>query len=260
MSNSAHDDISLIGDDVREQISNLDARNVYELIHDMQVSDELGAAHFMRQNIRLALDRAEDEPPIYVHLQTNMAMEAGWIAGPLGAYFDVKQSECLSKADLEAIKKGDFTMEISLCEEPEAMSLTALMHDMDVFEVGRPSTAADIIKDLIQKSGLISISTERDEVVMTKEGRETYDILQRELDKVATLDWNLEFMSLLALVEAGSLSPDIPILAVFEELYGKEAREALQHLSWSDPEVLYQAPVTASSSGKIAISRKPDKS
>lgn len=260
MTNSAHDDISLIDNDALEQISNPDARKIYQLIHEMQESEALGAAHFMRQNIRLALDRPDDEQKIYVNLQTNMVMEGGWLEGPLGTFFDGEQSECLSKADIDAIKNGDFTMEISLCEEPETLSLTALMHDMDVFEVGRPSTAATIIEDLIQKSELISISTERDEVVMTQEGREAYDILQRDLGTVATLDWNVDLMSLLSLVEVGSLSPDIPILTVFEELYGREAREELQHLSWSDPDVLYQAPTTASSSGKIAINRKIDKS
>ncbi|HKM38607.1 MAG TPA: DNA topoisomerase [Thiopseudomonas sp.] len=261
MSNSAHDDISLIAGANLEGISDPDQRKIYQLIDDMQQSTELGAAHLIRQDIELELVRPEGQDDFTVHLQTQMALEPGWLQGPLGAYFSGEQSQCVSKTDIEALKKGDFTIEVSLPDAPPAFSLTELIQQMDIFEVGRPSTVAHIIEQLMQDSSLIHISKELDQVTMTPAGQAVYQVLQEQLHtkdgkNIATRDWNTELMALLSLVESGSLSPDIPLMVLFEDLYGQQARTEVQHLSWLDPDVLYQ-PVTSDAvgGGKIAISR-----
>lgn len=261
MSNSAHDDISLIAGASLEHISDPDQRKIYQLIDDMQQSTELGTAHFVRQEIELELVTPEGQDNLSVHLQTQMVLESGWLQGPLGAYFTGEQSQCLSKADIEALRKGDFSIEVSLLDAPAAFSLTELIQQMDIFEIGRPSSVSKIIDQLLQDSSLINISKELDQVTMTAAGQAVYQVLQEQLHtqdgkKIASRDWNTELMALLALIETGALSPDIPLMVLLEDLYGQQARKDVQHLSWIDPDVLYQ-PVTSDtvSGSKITISR-----
>lgn len=253
MTNSAHDDISIIDKNVLEHIDD-EMRKIYQLIEDMQTSEERGAAHLIQQKIQL--DMPEDENDLFVYLQSNMVINEGWLAGPLGSFFDVELSSCLTQEDLDAIKNGDFQMKVDLCDEAETLSLTKLLHHMDIFEVGRPSTAAGIIEGLIQKSELIEISTEGDEVKMTPQGREAYQALQTHLPAVANIGWNSQLMSQLSAIESGNCPADSVILEVFETLYGVQAAESLKHLSWSDPDVLYESQAIPQSIGKISISRK----
>lgn len=256
MTNSAHDDISIIDKDALEHIHDADMRDIYQLIEDMQSSQQMGAAHLIREKIKLELDMPEGEDNLFVHLQSNMVTTEGWLAGPLASFFKVEQSNCLTQADIDAIKSNDFQMQVDLCDEAETLSLTELLHHMDVFEVGRPSTAAGIIEGLIQKSELIEISTEGDAVKMTSQGREAYQVLQTHLATVANVEWNSQLMSQLSEVEAGERSADSVIFEVLETLYGTQAAESLQHLSWSDPDVLYEPQALSKSIGKISISRQ----
>ena len=263
MTNSAHDDISIIDEDALAHIHKDDERKLFTLIQEMQNSENLGAAQFMRQKMQLELEMAEGEDNLFIALQTNMAVEKGWLGTPLGALFNSGEGEqfnCLSEEDIKAIENGDFTMELSLQDETEALSLTKLLENMDIFEVGRPSTAASIIESLMHDSELINIVKESDKVEMTGQGRETYAVLQKHLGDVATLDWNSHFISQLNKVESGEIPPDMPIFAVFERLYGKEERESLQYLSWTNPDDLYQASdidahEDKATIGKIAIER-----
>ena len=263
MTNSAHDDISIIDEDALAHIHKDDERKLFTLIQEMQNSENLGAAQFMRQKMQLELEMAEGEDNLFIALQTNMAVEKGWLGTPLGALFNSSEGEqfnCLSEEDIKAIENGDFTMELSLQDESEALSLTKLLQNMDIFEVGRPSTVASIIESLMHDSELINIVKESDKVEMTGQGRETYAVLQKHLGDVATLDWNSHFISQLNKVESGEIPPDMPIFAVFERLYGKEERESLQYLSWTNPDDFYQASDTdthedKATIGKIAIER-----
>lgn len=263
MTNSAHDDISIIDEDALAHIHKDDERKLFTLIQEMQNSENLGAAQFMRQKMQLELEMAEGEDNLFIALQTNMAVEKGWLGTPLGALFNSGEGEqfnCLSEEDIKAIENGDFTMELSLQDESEALSLTKLLQNMDIFEVGRPSTVASIIESLMHDSELINIVKESDKVEMTGQGRETYAVLQKHLGDVATLDWNSHFISQLNKVESGEIPPDMPIFAVFERLYGKEERESLQYLSWTNPDDLYQASdidthEDKATIGKIAIER-----
>lgn len=264
MTNSAHDDISVIDQDALANIHKDDERKLFTLIKEMQDSEKLGAAQFMRQKIQLEFETVkEEEDNLIIALQTNMAVEKGWLDTPLGVLFnsgDGEQSNCLSEEDIKAIENGNFTMELSLQDETKALSLTKLLENMDIFEVGRPSTAASIIESLMHDSELINIVKEGDKVEMTEQGRETYAVLQKHLGDVATLDWNSHFISQLNKVESGEIPPDTPIFAVFERLYGKEERESLQYLSWTNPDDLYQGPdidahEDKATIGKIAIER-----
>ncbi|WP_230659504.1 DNA topoisomerase [Psychrobacter sp. I-STPA10] len=256
MKNSAHDDISIIDNNALEYISDTDMRNIYQLIADMQLSEELGCAHLMQQKLRLELEIPQDKTSMFVNLQGNMTMTEGWLAGPLAAFFNGTASDFLTHEDIDAIKNGDFQMQVDLCDESENLSLTELLHHMDIFEVGRPSTAAAIIEDLIQKSELIEISTEGDCIKMTAQGHEAYQVLQTHLASVANVEWNSWFVSQLSQIEAGKRTADSLILDVLNTLYGKQAVDALKHLSWSDPDVLYEPAELTQSIGKIAISRK----
>ena len=263
MTNSAHDDISIIDEDALAHIHKDDERKLFTLIQEMQNSENLGAAQFMRQKMQLELEMAEGEDNLFIALQTNMAVEKGWLGTPLGALFNRSEGEqfnCLSEEDIKAIENGDFTMELSLQDESEALSLTKLLQNMDIFEVGRPSTVASIIESLMHDSELINIVKESDKVEMTGQGRETYAVLQKHLGDVATLDWNSHFISQLNKVESGEIPPDMPIFAVFERLYGKEERESLKYLSWTNPDDFYQASdidthEDKATIGKIAIER-----
>lgn len=263
MTNSAHDDISVIDEEALAHIHKDDERKLFTLIKEMQDSENLGSAQFMRQKMQLELEMAEGKDNLFITLQTNMAVEKGWLGTPLGALFNSgnsEQSSCLSDEDIKAIENGDFTMELSLQDESEALSLTKLLQNMDVFEVGRPSTVASIIESLMHDSELINIVKEGDKVEMTEQGRETYAVLQKHLGDVACVNWNSHLISQLSKVESGEIPPDMPIFAVFERLYGKDESESLQYLSWTNPDDLYQAAdidahKDQAAAGKIVIER-----
>lgn len=255
MKNSAHDDISIIDTNALEHIHDADMGKIYQLIADMQLSEELGAAHLMRQNVKLELKTPDDKDNLFVYFQTNTVMTEGWLAGPLGSLFTGKLSDILTQADIESISKGNFEMQIDLYDENEPLSLTELLHHMDIFEAGRPSTAAGILESLVEK-GLITISKEADTVKLTQQGHETHQMLQEHLATVANVAWNSKLMSQLSQIESGELDADTVIFEVLATLYGEQAAESFKHLSWSDPEVLYEQQQLATSIGKIAIVRK----
>lgn len=256
MTNSAHDNISIIDKGALEHIHDDDMRKIYQLIEDMQVSEDLGEACLMRQKIELELDMPEGKDNLFIYLQNNMVMTEGWLAGPLGSLFDVEQSSCFTQEDIKAIKNGDFQMQIDLFDEAETLSLTKLLHQMDIFEAGRPSTAAGIIEDLMQKSELIEISAEGDTVKMTPQGHKVHQVLQTHLATIANVEWNSQFMSHLSQVETGKRDADSVIFEVLTTLYGEQEAESLKHLSWLDPDVLYEAQLVSQGIGKISISRK----
>ena len=91
---------------------------------------------------------------------------------------------------------------------------------------------------------------------MTPQGREAYQALQTHLPAVANVGWNSQLMSQLSAIESGNCPADSIILEVFETLYGVQAAESLKHLSWSDPDVLYESQAIPQSIGKISIRRK----
>lgn len=259
MNNSAHDDISIFDIDDLKNISDADSRKIFELIHDMQKSEELGDAFLLRQDIDMTLNTQGGEE-LRIDLRAQMATKKGWLAGPLAAFYHEKIDTCFTKDDIKAIKNGTFELSIDVLDAPKKISLSELLEQMELFEVGRPSTIANIFNDLITKSSLIEISKERDEVSITKEGLEVYELLQTELGEVANVDWNLHLMNLLTDVENGLLSPEIPLLMVFEQLYGHEARNKIQSLKWSDPDVLYTPPkLNSKQHGKIDINQKSHK-
>jgi DNA topoisomerase IA len=259
MNNSAHDDISIFDIDDLKNIADKDSRKIFQLIHDMQVSEQLGDAFLLRQDIAMRLN-TQDGEELRIDFRAQMATTKGWLAGPLASFHQDKVDTCFTKEDIEAIKDGDFELSIDVLDTPKKMSLSELLEQMELFEVGRPSTIATIFDDLITKTSLIEISKERDEVSITQEGLEVYQLLQTELSEIANVDWNLHLMNLLSDVENGLLSPEIPLLMVFEQLYGHEARNKIQSLKWSDPDVLYTPPKPSSKQhGKIDISQKSDK-
>ncbi|WP_201583323.1 DNA topoisomerase [Psychrobacter jeotgali] len=250
MTNSAHDNISIIDKDALEHIHDSDMRKIYQLIEDMQASEKLGAAHLIQQKIQL--DMPKDDSDLFIYLQSNMVMNEGWLAGPLGAFFDVEQSSCLTHEDIKAIENGDFQIQIDLFDEAETLSLTKLLQQMDVFEAGRPSTVAGIIEDLMQKSELIDISLEGDAVKMTPQGYEVHQVLQTHLAKIANVEWNSQFVSHLSQIEIGECDADSVIFEVLKTLYGEEEAESLKQLSWTDPDVLYELQTASQSMGIIS--------
>ncbi|WP_367110080.1 DNA topoisomerase [uncultured Psychrobacter sp.] len=259
MTNSAHDNISIIDKSAFEHIHDSDMRKIYQLIEDMQTSEKLGAAHLIQQ--RIQLDMPKDDSDLFIYLQSNMVMHEGWLAGPLGTFFDVEQSSCLTHEDIKAIENGDFQMQIDLFDEVETLSLTKLLQQMDVFEAGRPSTVPGIIEDLMQKSELIDISLEGDAVKMTPQGYKVHKLLQTHLAKIANVEWNSQFVSHLSQVETGERDADSVIFEVLKTLYGEKA-ESLKHLSWTDPDVLYELQTASQSMGIISrgVDSNPKKS
>src|SRR5699024_8033402 len=160
-------------EDALAHIHKDDERKLFTLIQEMKNSENIGAAQFMRQKMQLELEMAEGEDNLLIALQTNMAVEKGRLGTPLGALCSSGEGEqfnCMSEEDIKAIENGDFTMELSLQDESEALSLTKLLQNMDIFEVGRPSTVASIIESLMHDSELINIVKESDKVEMTGQG------------------------------------------------------------------------------------------
>ncbi len=257
MKNSAHDDISIIDSGALEHIHDANMRKIYQLIEDMQSSEALGAVHSMRQSVKLKFKEPQnqDEDNLSFCFQTNMVMNEGWVAGPLGSFYPDEQSDNLTQADIEAIRSGNFEMQIDAYNETDPLSFTELLNQMDVFEAGRPSTVAGIIENLVEK-GLVSLSKEGDVVQLTPEGRDTHQALQNHLATIANVEWNSWLMSQLSQIESGDREADDVLLNVLETLYGKQAAESFKRLSWSDPNVLYEQQPTSSNIGKIAIVRK----
>lgn len=255
MKNSAHDDISIIDSSAIDHIHDANMRKIYQLIEDMQSSVTLGVVHSMRQNVKLKFKAPQEQDDLFVYFQTNMVISEGWLTGPLGSFFSDEQSDNLTQADIEAIRSGNFEMQIDVYSETDPMSFTELLNQMDVFEAGRPSTVAGIIENLVEK-GLISLSKEGDMVQLTPEGRDTHQALQNHLATIANVEWNSWLMSQLSQIESGDREADDVLLNVLETLYGKQAADSFKHLSWSDPNVLYEQQPTSSNIGKIAIVRK----
>lgn len=236
MTNSAHDDISIIGDYLFDGFDHdQDLQKVYKLIHEMQKSESLGDAQILHQKLKL---QQLDDPNILIEFDVNSAISQGWLAGFIGSFFSDQLSDKLSSEDINAIANNNFSLEVSLHDESEGISLDVLIDKMDTYEIGRPSTIAITLEKMMADKSLLTHSN--GEISLTEDGRRVLQELKKYFGNIANIGWNLKFSAELMDISDGSLPPEQCLFSVFESLYGTEERKKVEHLGWTNPDVLHE--------------------
>ncbi|WP_240537092.1 DNA topoisomerase [Marinomonas flavescens] len=238
--NCAHDDISVLSSDVLDEINDPDMRALFELILHMEEAEKMGNAETIKQTLEFAFNSENGQIPLVFEVES--VIQSGWWEGVLfqDNRLKPKLEPSLTKHDLDAIKRGDF--EITLEGEEIALPvfrLDELIEQMELYGIARPSTIENILSTLMEDSSLIDINTNVDEVSVTQIGEIVNETIKAHLGNIGSFEWNGSLSSTLQDVETGLLSADIPILMVYEDLFGYEERTKVNGIAWTDPNTLY---------------------
>ena len=238
--NSAHDDISVLSSDMLDEINDPNMRLLFELILHMEEAEKMGNGETIKQTLEFAFNSENGQIPIVFEVES--VTQSGWWEGELlkDNRIKPKLEPSLTKHDLDAIKRGDFdiTLEGEEIELP-VFRLDELIEQMELYGIARPSTIEHILSTLMEDSSLIDINTNVDEVSVTQTGEIVNETLKTHLGNIGSFEWNGSLSSSLQDVETGLLSADIPILMVYEDLFGYEERTKVNGMAWTDPTTLY---------------------
>jgi len=160
----------------------------------------------------------------------------------------------LTQNDLDAIKRGDF--KVSLEEVPlrtGMLRLDELIEQMEIYGISRPSTMPSILTELMEKSSLVDINLNLEQVSATDSGFIVNETLKAHLGDIGSFEWNGKVSRLLGDIETGKLSADIPLLMVYEDLFGLDERKRVEKIAWTDPDVLYSPPDTDQTIGGLIV-------
>lgn len=236
MTNSAHDDISIVGDYLPDSFSHdQDLQKIYKLIYEMQKGESLGDAQILHQKLKL---QQVDDSNTVVEFDVDSVISQGWLAGFVGSFAGDWFAEQLSSEDIEAVANNNFSLEISLHEESPAIQLDALIDKMDTYDIGRPSTIASTLEKMMVDKSLLTHSNGG--ISLTEDGKKVLQELKKRFGDIANIGWNLKFSAELMDVSDGSLPPERCLFSVFESLYGEKEKEKVEHLGWTSPDVLHE--------------------
>jgi DNA topoisomerase IA len=243
MSNSAHDDITVLDANALSDIKDKDLRTLFELIMQMEEAEKLGDAETIKQIIELSLISKNGKLPVAFEVES--VTQSGWWESELcsNPRSKPKLSVPLTQNDIDAIKRGDF--KVSLEEFPLStgmLRLDELIEQMEIYGISRPSTMPSILTELMDKSSLVDINLNLEQVSVTVEGSVVNETLKAHLGDIGSFEWNGKVSKLLGDIEAGKLSADIPLLMVYEDLFGLDERKRVEKIAWTDPDVLYSPP------------------
>jgi len=259
MSNSAHDDITVLDVNALSDIKDNDLQALFKLIMQMEEAKELGDAETIKQTIELSLIGKNGKLPVVFEIES--VAQSGWWESDLcsNPRCKPKLSAPLTKNDLDAIERGDF--KVSLEEVPSdtgILRLDELIEQMEIYGISRPSTMPSILTELMDKSSLVDINLNLEQVSVTEAGRVINETIKAHLDDIGSFEWNSKVSLLLGDVEAGKLSADIPLLMVYEDLFGLKERKRVEKVAWTDPEVLYSPPdIQGTVGGVLSKTYKP---
>lgn len=243
MSNSAHDDITVLDGNALSDIKDKDLKILFELIMQMEEAEQLGDAETIKQIIELSLISKNGKLPVVFEVES--VIQSGWWESDLCSVprSKPKLSVPLTQNDLDAIERGDFT--VSLEEDllsSGMLRLDELIEQMEIYGISRPSTMPSVLTELMDNSSLVDINLNLEQVSVTDVGRVVDETLKAHLGEIGSFEWNGKVSRLLGDIEAGKLSADIVILMVYEDLFGLEKRKLVEPVAWTDPEVLYAPP------------------
>lgn len=252
MGNSAHEDITVLDTNALSDIKDKDLRTLFELIMQMEEAEQLGDAVTIKQIIELSRTSKNGKLPVVFEVES--VTQSGWWDSELSSNprCKPKLSVPLTQNDIDAIKHGDFT--VSLEENilsTGMLRLDELIEQMEIYGISRPSTMPAVLTELMDKSSLVDINLNLEQVSVTDTGRRVYETLKAHLGEIGSFEWNGKVSGLLGDIEAGKLSADILILMVYGDLFGLEEQKRLEQLAWTDPEVLYSPPDTQKTVGGV---------
>ncbi|WP_288728061.1 DNA topoisomerase [uncultured Psychrobacter sp.] len=252
MSNSAHDDITVLDTNALSYIKDKDLRTLFELIMQMEEAEQLGDAVTIKQIIELSRIGKNGKLPVVFEVES--VIQSGWWESELSSNprCKPKLSVPLTQNDIDAIKRGDFTVSLEESLPNVGMlRLDELIEQMEIYGISRPSTMPGVLTELMDKSSLVDINLNLEQVSVTDAGKKVDETLKAHLGDIGSLEWNGKVSGLLGYIEAGKLSADILILMVYEDLFGLEERKCVEHVAWTDPEVLYSPPDTQKRVGGV---------
>jgi DNA topoisomerase IA len=255
MSNSAHDDIDIL-DEVTIEGMPESLVDIFQLIIDMKEAEAMGEAETFLQSI--TMDFGNDGAKTSFTVET--LIHSGWFDSELTHYdaskVKLKSQSPLTLADLNAIKEGEYTIKVAPVEgHDDDLSFEDLIVLMELYGISRPSTMSSVLEGLIQKNGLLNVDFHSGQVSVTEQGKKVHKALNKHLGDVGTKQWNSKVFNLLSDIENGRLSPEVGLLMVYEDLYGKEEREKVQHIAWTDPSILY-SPSKITDKDGASLSRR----
>lgn len=251
--NSAHEDISILNDSLEEiqWIQDVSAKQLFSLLKKMEDAFARGSAGITKQVLCLQSTNGEANARVELH----QIDSPGWFSSELHDLIPELSNEevLLSVADLQAIKSGEYEIEFSLHNKSRNLSVDELLNQMDVFGIGRPSTYASVLHELETELAALDLDPDTGDVKLTQRGILLSLKLRALAGDLARFQYSATITGLCEEVEK-KLSPLIPILMVYEDIFGFDARRQIEHIEWKHINDLYRekSERKRSASGLIA--------
>ena len=221
--NSAHEDIKILveqsSDDyqsflkmVKSRVGGEDILNILKIIEELADTEQTDIK-FHKQTLKFFTENKTHS----VYFKTLQ------VEGEKERVIDSSATDLLSniganltKEDLSNIEDGNYDLLFYLGDPPPPYSLSELLKEMAIFEIGRPSNYANVINELIE-SELIQLT--KHGLELTIDGKEIIDILQQEEPFLASELFCKPFNEATNLVASGLVSYEKAINTLFEKTF-----------------------------------------
>lgn len=189
MSNSAHEDIKVLDSNALSYIKDNDLRTLLELIMQMEEAEQLGDAETIKQIIELSRIGKDEKLPVVFEVES--VTQSGWWESELCSNPRCKPrlSVPLTQNDLDSIERGNFTVTLEENLFSNGMlRLDELIEQMEIYGISRPSTMPSVLTELMDKSSLVDINLNLEQVSVTEAGSIVDETLKAHLGDIGSFE------------------------------------------------------------------------
>lgn len=140
----------------------------------------------------------------------------------------------LTREDMRAIQDGNFTLDLYIDEVPEPYTLSELLSDMALYEIGRPSNIASNI-DFLTRNELVHLNN--DGLTLTTLGTHVAKILLENEPFLASENFTQALNTAAHLIATGQLTNEQALSVLINQTFETDITE--KHY-WSHEDELYK--------------------
>ncbi len=241
--NSAHDIIRILPSPlgtnwVKAALKSKMERDVFDVIENIGKAQALGDATLSQKS--LVFCHAHTQATIRFRFCTTT--ERGWLANdPLELQQQEENSHAnFQLADLRELERGNFDVTLHPDNSTKSWSLDKLLEEMEIHGIGRPSTFASTLENLEVENDFFQVDRSTADVKLTDIGYRAAALFRLYEPDISSYLYTSELNILINKVEKGECSAKEVILKVYEDVFGEEAREAIEDIAWDDLSQLYE--------------------
>lgn len=233
--NSAHDDIQII--DALPSGVQGNKRKVYDTINALQQARNLGDAEILRTDLHFI----NHDDTVSVRFYNDQVKVSGWLDTALYQSTDmalIKNNHIrLNQEDYQKIQAGEYRISFEHESDDPHYQVDELLEAMHAYNLGRPSTYAKIIEDMIDNR-LFEIR--HGQIVPTQAAYFEGLKASQHTQKLGTAEFSVALEKKLKTFIESEQSISSLLYDLVKEICGEDQADAIQALLWESLDDLYQ--------------------